>query len=406
MPGDERYDLIVFGATSFVGQLVCRYLDRQADVQPPFRWAMAGRSHAKLEQVAATLTQPVPIHLADVERPETLAPLARQTRVLLSTVGPYALYGEPAVKACAEAGTDYLDLTGEVQWIRRMIDRYDAQARASGARIVPCCGFDSIPSDLGVLFLQDEARRRFGVPCSEIKMRVKAAKGGVSGGTIASMMNVVQEAAKDRALRRELANPYSLAEKPHPSIRQRPMSRPEFDRDFNAWTAPFVMAAINTRIVHRTNALLGYAYGRDFRYDEAMLAGRNASGRVKAGVIASALGAFTAGAALKPTRWLLNRFVLPKPGQGPSPEAQSSGFFDLRFFGRTADGRTLRAKVTGQGDPGYGSTSQMIGRTAIELSRLPKEGKPGGFWTPASLFGSSLIAPLTAQAGLSFEIME
>ena len=259
--------------------------------------------------------------------------MCARARVVVSTVGPYALYGEPLVKLCAQTGTDYCDLTGEVQWIRRMIERYEPAARASGARIVHCCGFDSIPSDLGVWFLQQEAARRFAAPCSRIKMRVKAMRGGASGGTVASMLNVVKEAAASPALRKELANPYSLCGPgAGKGVRQPNVNSARWDEDFGAWCAPFVMAAINTRVVHRSNALQAAAYGADFRYDEAMLAGRGARGRLAALGITAGLGAFMLGAALPPARWLLERFVLPAPGEGPSPQAQRAGFYDIRFY--------------------------------------------------------------------------
>jgi short subunit dehydrogenase-like uncharacterized protein len=334
--------------------------------------------------------------------------MCRQARVVVSTVGPYALYGEPLVKACAGSGTDYCDLTGEVQWIRRMIDRYGDAAQESGARIVHCCGFDSIPSDLGVYFLQRESMRRLGQPCTRVKMRVRAMRGGFSGGTVASLMNAIKEASSDPALRKELANPYSLCPKgDRRGPRQPDVKAADFDDSFGAWVAPFVMSKINTRIVHRSNALLGHAYGREFAYDEAVLTGKGTKGRLNATGMATALGAFVVAGALPPTRWVLERFFLPAPGEGPSPEAQASGFFDLRFHGETADGRSLRAKVTGDRDPGYGSTAKMLGQAAACLAQdVGKDDKPGGFWTPATIFGDRLVERLEADAGLTFEVLE
>ena len=328
-------------------------------------------------------------------------------RAVVSTVGPYALYGEPLVKVCAETGTDYCDLTGEAYWIKRMISRYEAAAKASGARIVNCCGFDSLPSDLGVYFLQQEAMQRFGHPLTRVKMRVRAMRGGVSGGTVASMMAFAEEVGRNPALRREVANPYILvAPDIAPKVRQPSLSAAGFDPDFGAWTAPFVMAGINTRIVHRSNALSGFAYGKDFIYDEAVLTGRGARGRMRSLLLTGGLGAFLTGSAVAPTRWLLKRF-LPAPGEGPSPEAQRRGFFDLRFFGTDEHGHTLRAKVTGDADPGYGSTGKMLGQAATCLAMdTPKAEKPGGFWTPAVVFGDRLIERLKTHAGLSFELIE
>ena len=406
-----RFDLVVFGATSFVGQILCRYLLDQFGAGGTLRWAAAGRSKGKLESLRDGLgggADELPLVVADANDPASLTAMCRAARVVVSTVGPYALYGEPLVKACTGTGTDYCDLTGEVQWIARMIDRYDEAAKESGARIVHCCGFDSIPSDLGVYFLQREALRRLGQPCRRVKMRVRAMRGGFSGGTAASLMNALKEAASDPALRKQLANPYSLCPKgERRGPRQPNVKGPEFDEAFGAWVAPFVMSAINTRIVHRSNALLDRAYGGDFVYDEAVLAGTGTKGRLNATGMAMGLGAFMVAGVLPPTRWLLERFVLPAPGEGPSPEAQQKGFFDLRFHGSTADGRSLRAKVTGDRDPGYGSTAKMLGQAAACLAQdVGKEDKPGGFWTPATIFGDRLIERLQGDAGLTFEVLD
>jgi short subunit dehydrogenase-like uncharacterized protein len=346
----------------------------------------------------------LPLLLADAADEASLRALCESTRVVVSTVGPYALHGEPLVSACAQTGTDYCDLTGEVQWIRRMIERHEAQARQSGARIVHCCGFDSIPSDLGVHFLQGQARQQFGVPCQRIKMRVKAMRGGMSGGTVASMLNLVKEASASPALRKELADPYSLCPPATAArVRQPDVQSAQFDADFNAWVAPFVMSGINTRIVQRSNALAG-SYGADFTYDEAVLTGGGLKGRLGGFAAATGTAAFMLAAAVAPVRSVLERWVLPKPGDGPSPEAQRTGFFDLRFIGKTADGRSLRAKVTGDRDPGYGSTGKMLGQAAACLALdIDKTGIAGGFWTPATIFGDRLVQRLIAHAGLTFE---
>jgi short subunit dehydrogenase-like uncharacterized protein len=403
----SRHDVVVFGATSFVGTILCRYLFEQKDFSPELNWAIAGRSEAKLGALRAALgpgAATLPVVVADAADETALSRLCASARVVISTVGPYALYGEPLVKVCAESGTDYCDLAGEVQWIRRMIERYDGAAKASGARIVHCCGFDSIPSDLGVHFLQQLAQTRYGQPCTRVKMRVKAARGGLSGGTFASMMNVVKEASTDPELRTELANPYSLCGDGSASGVQQPnVSGAEYDADFSAWIAPFVMAAINTRIVQRTNALSKQAYGKEFRYDEAMLMGRGFKGRAAAYGVAAGLAAFMAASAVSPTRRALERFLLPAPGEGPSPEAQRKGFFDLRFLGTTADGRSLRTKVTGDRDPGYGSTGKMLGQAGICLAQdIPKSSPSGGFWTPATIFGDRLRERLQSRAGVTF----
>jgi len=407
----ETHDLIVFGATSFVGQILTRYLTEQFGTHGRLRWAIAGRSEPKLAALRNSLglaAGKLPLLVADAADEPALRRMCRDTRVVISTVGPYALYGEPLVKACAETGTDYCDLTGEVQWIRRMIQAHEAAARKSGARIVHCCGFDSIPSDLGVYHLQQQAKERFGAPCTTVKMRVKGARGGISGGTVASMLNLVKEAATNPALRREIANPYSICPDGYaPAVRQPNLKSAEYDPDFDAWIAPFVMSAINTRVVQRSNALSKQSYGVDFRYDEAMLMGRGLKGRAAATGLVAGLGAFMLASALPPSRWALERFVLPGPGEGPSAEAQRNGFFDLRFFGRTTDGRTLRTRVTGDRDPGYGSTAKMLGQAgACFALDFADSGPKGGFWTPATMFGDQLIERLTAHAGLTFDVLE
>jgi short subunit dehydrogenase-like uncharacterized protein len=404
----EQRHLTVFGATSFVGQILTRYLYKQFGTDGALRWAIAGRSEAKLRELHASLypkATRLPTIVADAADEQALGRMCGETQVVISTVGPYALYGEPLVKICATTGIDYCDLTGEDQWIRRMIRKYEGAARASGARIVHCCGFDSIPSDLGVHFLQQQSMLKFGRTCPRVKMRVKAMRGGASGGTIASMLNVVKEAASDPALRKELANPYSLCPDGYtPQLRQPNVSFAEYDADFRSWVAPFVMAAINTRIVQRTNALSKQAYGADFRYDEAVLSGDGFKGRAAATSLGAGLGGFMAAAALPPTRWLLERF-LPSPGEGPTPEQQRNGFFDIRLLGRTADDRSLMVKVTGDQDPGYGSTGKMLGQAGVCLALdTPKSTTPGGFWTPATIFGDRLVDRLVKHSGLRFEV--
>ena len=405
-----KYDLVIFGATSFVGQILTRYLNDFLGTSGTVNWAIAGRSREKLEKVRAELGkagESVPVIVADAADEQALRAMCEQTRVVISTVGPYALFGEPLVRVCAETGTDYCDLTGEVQWVRRMIQKYEDTAKQSGARIVHCCGFDSIPSDLGVWFLQQEGQRRHGRPFARVKMRVKAAKGGLSGGTVASLMNVVKEASADPALRKELANPFSLCPEGHPfTARQPNVKSAEYDQEFDAWVAPFVMAAINTRVVHRSNALSDNSYSHEFRYDEAMLTGRGMKGRLRGFAMAAGLGGFMVGAVVRPTRWVLERFVVPKPGEGPSPQEQENGFYDLRFYGETDDGQTLRARVTGDRDPGYGSTAKMLGQAGLCLAQDIGQDRPGGFWTPAALLDGDLLQRLKAHSGLTFELMD
>lgn len=407
------YDLVVFGATSFVGQILTRYLvEHFLGRAETLRWAIAGRSEAKLNGVKRSLGvagQALPIIVADAASETQLRALCARTRVVVSTVGPYALYGEPLIKVCVESGTDYCDLTGETQWIKRMVEKYEPAAQKTGARIVHCCGFDSVPSDIGVWFLQQHAMRQCGAPATHVKMRVKTLKGGASGGTVASLINVVQEAAADPSLRKELVNPYALCPKGHGfEARQHYVRSAEFDTAFDAWIAPFVMAAINERVVHRSNALSGNAYGSQFTYDEAILTGTGLKGRLAALATVAGLGAFMMGIVIGPVRSMMQRFLLPKPGEGPSPEAQLAGRYDLRFFGRTDDGQVVRMKVTGDRDPGYGSTGKMLGQAAISLARDlvqdgVKVGRAGGFWTPSTIFDERFIERLTRHAGLRFE---
>ncbi|MFM8518536.1 MAG: saccharopine dehydrogenase family protein, partial [Nevskiaceae bacterium] len=317
-----------------------------------------------------------------------------------------------SVRLKREAGVDYCDLTGEVQGIRRMIERYEAEAIRSGARIVHCCGFDSIPSDLGVHYLQQQSLQSFGEPCDKVNMRVRAMRGGFSGGTAASLINVAREVSANPALRKELANPYSLcqlgvAAEGLAPVRQAATRLFVRDAATGGWITPFIMAAINTRIVHRSNALSRGRYSRSFRYDEAVSTGRGLRGCLTAVGAGMGLSVFMLASAFGSTRTILERFVLPAPGEGPSPEAQLKGCFDLRFFGRTASGCAVRVKVTGDRDPGYGSTATMLGEAAMSLAfDVPRESVGGGFWTPATILGDRLVTRLEAHAGLRFERQE
>jgi short subunit dehydrogenase-like uncharacterized protein len=375
------------------------------------KWAIAGRSETKLATLKYSLGaagEHLPVIVADSADENSLKRMCEATKVIVSTVGPYALFGETLVKTCAALGTDYCDLTGEVQWIAKMLARYEDVAKISGARIVNCCGFDSVPSDLGVYFLQQQAKEKLGQYCSSVKMRVKAMKGAASGGTVASMTNIFKEVAKDPQLRKTLANPYAICPKDYPSkTRQNSMNRPQYDEDFNSWSAPFVMAVINTRVVFRTNALLteGERYSDHFEYNEAMLTGKGIVGSAMAAGVGVGLGGFAMAAVIPPTRWLMEKTFLPKAGEGPSPEAQVKGYYDLRFYGKTDDGQEIRCTVTGDQDPGYGSTAKILAQAAVCLAQeISKEDKPGGFWTPASIFGEKLINRLVDKSGLTFTI--
>jgi short subunit dehydrogenase-like uncharacterized protein len=406
-----KFDIIIFGATSFVGQILTRYMLNQFAVGGELKWAIAGRSQNKLNELKISLGtagEALDTLVADAANEDSLHSLCLSTRVIISTVGPYALYGEPLVKVCVALGTDYCDLTGEVQWIAKMLERYEDEAKKSGARIVNSCGFDSVPSDLGVYFLQHHAKQKFGQTCSSIKMRVKKMKGAASGGTVASMTNIFKEVASNPALRKVLANPYAICPSDHGNaVRQDNMNRPQYDDDFNSWVAPFVMAVINTRIVHRSNALIKGGYSQHFDYNEAMLTGKGLMGSGIAAGVGVGLGGFAMAAVIPPTRWVMEKFILPKPGEGPSIDAQEKGFYDLRFYGKTDDGQEIRCKVTGDQDPGYGSTAKMLGQAAACLAQdISKDDVQGGFWTPASVFGTQLITRLEKHAGLTFEIID
>ncbi|WP_204137372.1 trans-acting enoyl reductase family protein [Halomicronema sp. CCY15110] len=403
------FDVVVFGATGFVGQLVCQALVQQSE-RESLRWAIAGRSASKLKVLADRLapgSAAIAQIVADADDDATLRAMCLQTRVVLSTVGPYALYGDRLVKACAETGTHYCDLTGESQWIRRMLDQHQVQAAESGAYIVPCCGFDSIPSDLGVYHLQSQAQQRYQHPCEVVNMRVMAAQGGVSGGTIASGLNLVKEAMDDPDLRRALQNPYFLCpDSQQLDTHSRPLIPVQFDQDFQEWVTPFVMADVNVRVVLRSNYLQNYAYGTDFRYEEGILTRGGPIGWLVAQGLKFGLDGLVLATAIPPLRELLETTLLPKPGEGPSPEAQNQGFYDLRLIGKTADGQVLKTQVKGDRDPGYGSTAKLIAQASICLAKdLKDSSQPGGFWTPASLMGSQLLERLPKWAGVTFTVL-
>jgi short subunit dehydrogenase-like uncharacterized protein len=401
----REHDIIVYGATSFVGRILCRYLVRRHGTDGDLRWAIAGRSASKLDDVARTTGADVPRIVADAADRAALDEMATSTRVVASTVGPYALYGSELVAAVVEAGSDYCDLTGEVQWMRRMIDAHQVRAEATGARIVHACGFDSIPSDLGTWFTQQRAVEQFGEPCVEVRMSVKGAKGGVSGGTAASGMQMFEEMSEDPDLRKVVSDPYVLApvDLRH-GPKQPSIGRPTRDDRFESWVAPFVMAPTNSAVVLRSHALLGQPWGRDFTYGETMMTGDGLTGGVAAWAMTAGLAMFAGAASFGPTRKVIGK-VIPKPGAGPSEAKQQAGFFDLRFVGRTTNGQEIRTKVTGDADPGYGSTAKMLGESAVAFLELDPARVGGGFWTPASAFGDALVERLESHAGVRFDVL-
>jgi short subunit dehydrogenase-like uncharacterized protein len=387
----SKFDIIVYGATGFTGQLVAEYLATQYRGDGNLKWAMAGRSLEKLASVRDAVGAPAdtPLIVADAGDPASLTAMAAQTRSVISTVGPYQLYGSELVAACAGSGTDYLDLCGEPVWMRQMIDAHQATAQSSGARIVFSCGFDSLPFELGVFFCQETAKKVLGAPVGRVKGRVRAMKGTFSGGTAASIKATFAAAAKDLSLVALLKDPFVLT----PGFagpKQPPGNKPAFDSELDAWTAPFVMATINTRSVHRSNLLMGFPYGRDFVYDEMVLTGPGEKGEANAKLVVAA-NAQLGGAGG------------PKPGEGPSKEERENGLYDLLFVGLAPDGRQIRVAVRGDRDPGYGSTSKMIGECAVCLLRDTPE-VSGGIWTPGAAMGDRLIKRLVDHAGLTFQV--
>lgn len=413
MPLSEReFDVVIWGATGFTGKLTAEFLLERYGIGGELRWAIAGRSDTKLETTRAALeaetgvsTADLPVIIANADDAASMNELAGRTKVVCSTVGPYALYGNHLVAACAAVGTDYCDLTGEAHWMRKMIDTHEETARASGARIVFTCGFDCIPADLGTYFLQSEMRARHGVAAQEVNFRVKGFKGAASGGTIASMLNMLEEASKDKEVMRVMGHPYGLnprGEQDGPDSGE-PIA-PAYDSNWQQWTAPFVMGTIDTKVVRRSNALLGYDYGRGFRYNEATLTGDGPAGWAKASGVAASTAAAMGAMSIGPLRNLIAP-RLPAPGDGPSKHARETGFFDIEFLGHhpTDPSKNLKSRVTGDRDPGYGSTSKMLAESAVCLAKDDLT-SPAGMLTPAAAMGEALLLRLQKHAGLTFTI--
>ena len=389
MSKDRALDIIVYGATGYTGRLVCEYLNKQYGVNGDVKWAMAGRSQDKIDSVREEMGIPadVPTVVADANDLASIKAMVESTRVLLTTVGPYQLYGSDVVAACAQAGTDYVDLCGEPAWMHEMIAKHQADAEASGARIVFSCGFDSVPFDLGAYFLQQQARQKLGSTLPRIKGRVRAMKGTFSGGTLASFKATMAAAAKQPEMMKVLGNPFALTPG-FTGAAQPSGAKPSYDEDLGSWSAPFVMATINTKNIHRSNFLLGHEYGEDFVYDEMMLTGPGEKGEATANAVAA-----DKSMANDPR----------KPGEGPSKEERENGYYDVLFAGSNDKGDSLRVSVKGDKDPGYGSTSKMIAESAVCLVKNPGAAS-GGIWTPASAMGSLLIDRLQQNAGLSFQV--
>jgi len=386
---DREFDLVIFGATGFTGRLVAEYVNGTYGAS--VKWAMAGRSKDKLKNVRDEMgiSADVPLIVADSSDSASLDKMAAKTKAVLTTVGPYQLYGTPLVEACVKAGTDYVDLSGEPAWMHDMVDQFSAPAKESGARIVHSCGFDSIPFDMGVLYLQQAAKEKTGAPCATIRGRVREMKGTFSGGTAASFMATMARASKEPQVLSWLKDPFSLC--PDFNGPAQPTGhKPIYEEDLKSWSAPFIMASINTKNIHRSNALMDHAYGADFVYDEMVFTGDGEAGEAAANYVAKQ-----------------NVFGdnPPKPGEGPSKEERENGRYDVMFIGETKDGDKMIAGVTGDKDPGYGSTSKIIAEAALCLAfDIDRADTPGGVYTPAPAMGHKLIERLVKKAGLTFEI--
>ena len=389
---DREFDIVVYGATGYTGRLVAEHFVREYAGKPGApKWAMAGRSRDKLAEVRDAIRAPAdtPLVIADASDPGSLDAMCHRTSVVLTTVGPYQLYGSELVAACARSGTDYADLCGEPGWMHEMIAAHHEHAKASGARISFSSGFDSIPFDLGVLMLQKEAVARFGKPAPRVRGRVRAMKGTFSGGTAASLGATVKAAAKNPSLIGVLNNPFALTpgfegpDQPNGMI-------PRHEDDLDRWAAPFIMATINTKNVHRTNFLLGHPWGTDFRYDEMMLTSPGEAGKAAANAVVGLLkNPFGA----KP----------PAPGEGPSAEEREAGHYDVLFVGEMPGGERLHYAVKGRYDPGYGSTSRMLAETGMALLATDA---PGGIGTPGSILGEALVERLRDHAEITFGVEE
>ena len=386
----REFDIIVYGATGYTGRLVAEHFVREygTDEGGP-KWAVAGRSEDKLSAVREEIGAPptTPMIVADAEDPSALGAMCRRTKVVISTVGPYQLYGDALVEACVKTGTDYADLCGEPAWMAEKIAEHHDAAKESGARICFSSGFDSIPFDLGVLMLQKEAKERHGSPAPRVKGRVRAMKGTFSGGTAASLGATMKAAVRNPGVVTVLRDPFALTpgfegpEQPSGMV-------PHYEEELGKWAAPFVMAAINTKNVHRTNFLRGHPYGSDFRYDEMVLTSPGDAGKAAANAL---------------VEMVKNPFGSkpPKPGDGPTREERENGFYDVLFLGEWPDGKSIRYGVKGKFDPGYGSTSRMLAETAIGLLESDTE---GGVGTPGSFLGEALVERLRERAHLTFEL--
>ena len=398
----RKYDLVIWGATSFTGKLVTEYLFNKYG-SSKIKWAIAGRNLDKLKKIRSQVAdEKIPMFIADSFDEESLSKFVKKTKVVCSTVGPYSLYGTKLVKLCVENNTNYCDITGEAHWIRNLIDQFHEEAKSKKIKIVNSCGFDSIPSDMGVYFIQNEIKKTYKNYANFIKMRVAGIRGGISGGTYGSINNLLKEAYSNKKIFRVLNNPYGL----NPKNKMEGMDKKDlrkiiFDKESNSWIYPFIMAGINTKVVRRSHALTNFQYGKDFRYEEAMMSGKGISGLLKAILAVFPLAMI----GLNPNSFLkkIVNSYMPKPGEGPGLEKRKNGFYNLRFYVTIDERRKAFAKVVGDNDPGYGSTSKMLAESALCLAfdKLPEN---YGVVTPSIAMGKQLLERLRNNAGLNFQI--
>ena len=385
---DKSFDVVIYGATGFTGKLVVEYMQEKYGNDEGISWAIAGRSEEKLNSVREELKvgSNVPQLLVDSNDTDSIASMVQQTKCVLTTVGPYQLYGANILQQCVIHGVDYVDLCGEPGWMHEMINEYSDQAKETGARIVFSCGFDSIPFDLGVYFLQKEVIAQHGQPASNVRGRVRDMNGEFSGGTAASLGATMASLKEKPELFEVLVNPFALSNG-FTGPEQAQDSKPIYDDKLETWVAPFFMAPINTKNVHRSNALMDHLYGEDFCYNEMWIQGPGEEGKAAAEFVGS-----------------MNPLAdAPAPGEGPSKESRENGNYDVLFCADLTDGSSLHASVSGDMDPGYGSTSKMIAESALCLVNDCVE-LGGGIYTPAPAMGEKLITRLQANAGLTFKI--
>ena len=402
MNQSREFDVIIWGASGFTGRLVTLYLFEKYGTTGNLKWAMGGRNLTKLKKVRDEVADKnVPLIIADSTDKVSLLNMVNRTKVICTTVGPYAKYGSNLVEACIKSHIHYCDLAGEVQWMHTMINRHHEEAKINGSKIVHACGFDSIPSDMGVYFIQREAKAKRGIIAQKIKMRVAAISGGISGGTYASLIQVLEEARKDKKVYKILTNPYAL----NPSNEQFGKDKSDlksviFDKESQSWIGPFIMASINTKVVRRSNFLSRYAYGKSFRYDEATIFGKGFFGRIK-GII----GTISIGLIISAKHGSLFKkglnILFPVPGEGPTKKKMEMGFYNLKFYITLEDGSNAFVKVTGDMDPGYGSSSKMLAESAVCLAK-DKLSNTSGVLTPSVAMGDSLLKRLEENAGLTF----